>query len=218
MQRPELVSFVLCPFVQRSVIVLREKEIDFDITYIDLAAPPPWFRVISPMGKVPLLRVGEVVLFESAVIMEYLDETNPPSLQPADPLLRAKNRAWTEFASNLLGTQYRLSMARDEEEFERQRSALAADLARLEPHVRGPFFNGSGFALVDAAFAPFFQRLDLLEQWHALRLLDGLPNLQAWQQVLLSRPSLKKSVVEDFAQQLRDHIRRAGGYASRLFG
>jgi glutathione S-transferase len=102
MVRPELVSFDLCPFVQRSVIVLREKGIDFDITYIDLADPPGWFRDISPLGKVPLLRVGEEVLFESAVIMEYLDEITPPPLQPADPLLRAKNRAWSEFASGLL--------------------------------------------------------------------------------------------------------------------
>ena len=72
--RPELISFKLCPFVQRSVIVLLEKEAPFDITYIDLSNPPDWFKAISPMGKVPVLKVDDTVLFESAVIMEYLDE------------------------------------------------------------------------------------------------------------------------------------------------
>src|SRR5512143_528618 len=59
--KPHLVSFKLCPFVQRSVIMLKEKHVDFDITYIDLDNPPDWFKAISPFGKVPLLclvRVG----------------------------------------------------------------------------------------------------------------------------------------------------------------
>ncbi len=77
----QLISFVLCPFVQRSVITLKEKQVPFDITYVDLQNLPDWFNAISPMGKVPVLRVDEKrVLFESAVINEYLDETNPPPL------------------------------------------------------------------------------------------------------------------------------------------
>lgn len=84
--------------------------------------------------------------------------------------------------------------------------------------MRGPFFNGSGFALVDAAFAPFFQRLDLMEQWHGLGLLDGLERLQAWQEALLERPSVRGSVVDDFAERLRDYIRQHGGHAGRVFG
>lgn len=218
MTRPELISFVLCPFVQRSVIVLREKHMEFGITYIDLADPPAWFRDISPMGKVPLLRVGRDVLFESAVIMEYLDEITPPSLQPVDALQKAKNRAWTEFASGLFGTQYRLGMARDEAEFTRERDILAADLARLEPHVRGPYFNGGEFALVDAGFAPFFVRNYLMEQWYGLDVLHGLPHARQWQDALLSRPSVAHSTVEDFSERLRAHWSKNGVYASRLTG
>jgi glutathione S-transferase len=216
--KPELISFALCPFVQRSVIVLREKGIDFDITYIDLANPPDWFLAISPLGKVPLLRIGDEVLFESAVIMEYLDEITPPPLQPADPLLRAKHRAWIEFSSSVFITQYRLGLARDEEEFVQLRDALAAELARLEPHVRGPWFSGETFALVDAAFAPFFVRHQLMERWHPLHLLDRLPRIGAWQDALLARPAVMGSVVDDFAEQLRGYLRRSEGYAGRLYG
>ncbi|MDX1655109.1 MAG: glutathione S-transferase N-terminal domain-containing protein, partial [Candidatus Competibacteraceae bacterium] len=68
----QLVSFDLCPFVQRSVIALKEKGAQFEIAYIDLKDPPEWFKKLSPLGKVPLLRVGEEVLFESAAINEYL--------------------------------------------------------------------------------------------------------------------------------------------------
>src|SRR5512145_1650093 len=112
--KPRLVSFKLCPFVQRSVIVLQEKRVDYEITYIDLKNPPDWFKAISPFGKVPLLQVGDTVLFESAVIMEYLDEVNPPSLHPADPLRKAHNRAWVEFSSSLFFCQYNMVMAQEQ--------------------------------------------------------------------------------------------------------
>lgn len=104
----ELVSHHLCPYVQRAAIALTEKGIPFTRTYIDLNRKPDWFTAISPLGKVPLLRVrendGEVVLFESAVILEYLEETLPRSLHPADPLERARHRAWIEFGSSIAPT------------------------------------------------------------------------------------------------------------------
>ncbi len=89
----ELVSYHLCPYVQRAVITLLEKEISHQRTYIDLSNKPDWFRQISPLGKVPLLKVSDEVLFESTVICEYLDEITPGSLYPIDPLIKAKHRA-----------------------------------------------------------------------------------------------------------------------------
>lgn len=216
--KPELVSFKLCPFVQRSVIVLREKGVPFDITYINLKEPPEWFQAISPLGKVPLLRVGETVLFESAVIMEYLDEVNPPSLHPADPLRKAHNRAWIEFASGLLSGQYTLTMvAADDAAFTTQRDELRTRLTQLEQQVRGPLFNGADFALVDAAFAPFFLRLQLLEGWHPLGLMQELPQVQEWSRRLLQRPAVRDSVVEEFAELYRNHIKEAGVHGARVF-
>jgi len=216
--KPKLISFKLCPFVQRSVIVLKEKGVDFDITYIDLSAPPEWFKQISPLGKVPLLQVGDTVLFESAVIMEYLDEVNPPSLHPQDPLRKAHNRAWIEFASGLLFAQHSLAMgAADEQAFMTQCNELREKLSQLENQLVGPLFNGTEFSLADAAFAPFFMRLQLLEQWHALGLLQGLPKLAAWSEQMLERPSVRESVVSDFAPLYREFIRKSGKYGARLF-
>lgn len=190
----------------------------FDITYIDLKEPPEWFQRISPLGKVPLLRVGETVLFESAVIMEYLDEVNPPSLHPADPLRKAHSRAWIEFASGLLACQYNLTMvAADATAFAAQCAELCAKLAQLERQIAGPLFNGEAFALVDAAFAPFFLRLDLPEGWHPLHLLRGLPMVTTWSQRLLQRPAVRDSVVPEFAALYRAHIRGGGAHGAKVF-
>jgi glutathione S-transferase len=217
--KPELVSFKLCPFVQRSVIVMLEKGVPFDITYINLQEPPQWFKIISPLGKVPLLKVDDTVLFESAVIMEYLDEVYPPALHPADPLRKAHNRAWTEFSSGLLGGQYTLAMAAsDETAFNAQRDELRARLVQLEQQISGPLFNGADFALVDAAFAPFFMRLQLLDGWHPLGLTEGLPKVREWSRQLLQRPAVRDSVVAEFADLYRGRIKETGAHGARVFG
>ena len=97
-----LISHNLCPYVQRTRIVPDEKSIPHVRRYIDLADKPDWFREISPLGKVPLLQIAGAVIFESAVIFEYLDEVTPGSLHPDDPLQKAHHRAWIEFASTIL--------------------------------------------------------------------------------------------------------------------
>ena len=73
----KLISHKLCPYVQRAVIALTEKGVAFERVDIDLANKPEWFLGISPLGKTPVLLVGDVPIFESAVILEYLEETQP---------------------------------------------------------------------------------------------------------------------------------------------
>jgi glutathione S-transferase len=216
--KPELVSFKICPFVQRSVIVLQEKGVDYDITYINLKEPPSWFKAISPLGKVPLLRVGDAVVFESAVIMEYLDEVYPPSLHPAEPLRKAHNRAWIEFASTLLMTQFNMVMAKDQATCDSAEQELRDKLKLVDAQLVGPFFNGENFALVDAAYAPLFMRLALLEQWQPMGLLEGMARVREWSQRLLARPAVINSVVAELPQLYRAHIGDSGGYGARRFG
>src|SRR6201996_9706173 len=97
-----LVSHKLCPYVQRAVIALTEKGVAFERIDIDLADKPEWFLKLSPLGKTPVLLVGDHAIFESAVILEYLEETEPRPLHPADPLQRAEHRAWIELGSAVL--------------------------------------------------------------------------------------------------------------------
>jgi glutathione S-transferase len=192
-----LVSFNLCPFVQRSIIALNEKSIPFDITYIDLAAKPDWFLEISPSGKVPVLVVDEdTALFESAVISEYIDEVTPGTLHPTDPLTKAVHRGWIEFASALAGEVYRMMVATDEDAC-RAAAADAHDrLSKLESRLgEGPFYAGEAFSMVDAGIAPMMQRLTWMEGIRDLGVFSDLPRASAWRDALVSRPSVQASVL-----------------------
>lgn len=211
MQQLELISFKLCPFVQRSVITLLEKGHEFQITYINLDAPPQWFKDISPLGKVPVLKVEGEVLFESAVINEYVDEITSPSLHPQNPLIKAKNRAWIEFSSELLMAQFRLGMSQDKSSYETNLKELQEKLQRLESILgEGNFFNGEQFSLVDTAYAPLFMRLELLKQWTNLDLF--LPKIQRWSAALLAKESVKNSVVNEFADLFQMRLKNANSY------
>ncbi|WP_296062362.1 pyridoxamine 5'-phosphate oxidase family protein [uncultured Amphritea sp.] len=214
----ELVSFKLCPFVQRSVITLLQKQVKFRIRYVDLSAPPDWFLSLSPTKKVPLMVVdGDKVIFESAVINELIDELTPARLHPADPIQRARNRSWIEFGSNCLMDTLHMTTAATEEAFRNVVNANKTKLEILEAKLGdGPFFNGADFSLVDAAYAPFFVRLGLID--HQLPVFDkeALPKVAQWSDRLLALPSVINSVVPDFPELYEDSIWKRQGYLAHV--
>lgn len=219
MPKLELISHALCPYVQRAAITLAEKQVPFTRTTIDLADKPDWFKQISPLGKVPLLRVDSEVLFESAAICDYLDETIEPRMHPADPVRRAQHRAWIEVASALLSDIWGLYTASDEAVFDVKGRDIETKLQRLEVVLGqhdGPYFAGRDFSLVDAAFAPAFRYFDLFETFIDLGLFLDKPNLRAWRRTLLQRPSVVGAVAPDYAARLQAFIRSRGSHMSRL--
>jgi glutathione S-transferase len=210
-----LVSHLLCPYVQRAAIALHEKGVPFERVVIDLANKPRWFLDISPLGKVPLLKVrrpdgSEAVLFESNVICEYLEETQPGArLHPEDPLARAEHRAWMEFGSAILADLWGYETTQDAAVFEQKRLALAAKLERLEATLGdGPYFAGSSFSLVDAVFAPVFRYFEVFDAISDSRVFDGKPRLDAWRQALAARPSVRDAVVPEYPQHLMAFLRK----------
>lgn len=210
----ELISFKLCPYVQRSVITLIHKDVPYRITHIDVADPPPWFLDISPFGKVPVLRVDDrTVIFESAVINEFIDETTPGRLHPEDPLQRALNRSWIEFGSGCIGDLIKLASTADEDAFEDTRYDLAEKFERLEQVLgNGPFFNGHRLSLVDAAFAPLFMRLEILNRYVPAYDRSAFPRTAAWSDALRGLPETRESVVPEFEDLYRAALRRRSGF------
>lgn len=213
--RLTLVSHDLCPYVQRAAIALLEKGVPFERVTIDLSAKPDWFRAISPLGKVPLLRVRqpdgeEAVLFESNVICEYIEETEAgPALHPADPLERAQHRAWMEFGSAILSDLYGLETTRDPAVFESKRAAIAAKFARVEAALgEGPFFAGERFSLVDAVFAPVFRYFDLFDRLTDLAIFAATAKLRDWRSALRTRPSVQAAVGTDYSDLLLAFLKR----------
>ncbi len=213
----ELISHHLCPYVQRAVITLTEKGIDHRRTYIDLADKPAWFREISPLGRVPLLRTADAVLFESAVICEYLDEATPDALHPADPLEKARHRAWIEFGSSILDTIAGFYNAPDATTFDQKRGILADRFAWLDRHVAAtPYFAGKDFHLVDAVYGPIFRYFNTFDDIGDFGVMTGLAGVGSWRAALAARPSIRGAVATDYPDRLRAFLLRRNSYLSSL--
>jgi glutathione S-transferase len=213
----KLISHKLCPYVQRAVIALTEKGVAFERIDIDLAHKPDWFLAISPLGKTPVLLVGEVPIFESAVILEYLEETQPKPLHPADPLIRAEHRGWIEFGSAVLSDIAGFYTAPDEATFKGKTAQLEQKFARFEARVgASPWFDGEDFSLVDAVFGPVFRYFDVFDEIADFGILSDKPKLARWRKALAARPSVLMAVSAEYPALLRDFIERRNSWLSRL--
>jgi glutathione S-transferase len=212
-----LVSHHLCPYVQRAAIVLREKGVPFSRRWVDLSAKPEWFTAISPLGKTPVLLADDEAIFESAVICEYLDEVFAPRLHPADPLRRARHRAWMEFGSDVLNRIWTFYTAPDAAALEAARDALVSRLRQAEVALdpEGPFFAGASFGLVDAVFAPVFRYFEAFESIGEPDFFHGLPRVRTWRAALAARPSVQEAVVPDHSERLLAFLGSPGSELSR---
>ena len=212
----KLVSYKVCPFVQRVAITLQYKGVDYDIEYIDLGNPPDWFLAISPLKKVPILIVDDTVIFESTVINEYIDEAFQPTLQPKDLLLKAKNRSWIEFSNNISLYTFQLTIKEGKIDFKKVLEDLLDDFDRVEEYLWAePFFNGRQFSLVDASYAPIFQRLHFLEHiYKPIIKKDRYPRLINWKKNLLSLKAVKESTVAEIQNLYYQLLWTRQGYIS----
>lgn len=205
------------------MIVLRAKAVKFDVTYINLREKPDWFLKISPHGKVPVLNVDGEALYESNAIAEFLDETVPPRLHPADPIKRARNRAWTDFlpdfAKGLSGIYY----TKSKEEVAKGLEAAPARVQKLEDAIArergndGPYFNGKALCIVDAGYAPFFQRFAIADSKLKTGVLDAFPLVKAWSKALLSTDAVTGSVAPEFNEAFVANLKRREFYVGTLF-
>ena len=205
----ELVSFVMCPYVRRSRIVLLEKGIEHEVNYLNPQELPAWFYDVSPMGKVPILKVDGEPLFESMVIIEYLDEVTPGSLYPSDIFEKAKNRSWIEFGEDILSITFDLMNTKDEKEYKRAVTKLDERFDILEDDVLtgGAFFNGDSLGIIDAVYAPIFHFHKAVKDIDDQALFDDRPRLTSWSDNLLVHPSVIASVPDDFAEKLTNWLR-----------
>lgn len=206
-----LISHLLCPYVQRAVIVLEEKQIAYDRIDIDLANKPDWFLKVSPLGKTPVLLVDGRPIFESTVICEYLEETTPKSMHPQDPLTRAQHRAWMEFASATLNAIGAMYGAPDERTLGANVDNLKTKFAQVEAQLSAigrhePYFAGDSFSMVDAAFAPVFRYFDVFETIEDFGVFTQTPRVNAWRAALQQRPSVRSAVRADYPELLREFL------------
>jgi glutathione S-transferase len=185
-----------CVFCERCRIALLEKGISFEEIMVDVRSKPDWFLALSPRGNVPVLKHDDVVVFDSAVINEYLDEAFPKvPLMPAMPDKRAKVRAWIGFANTQLHQSYMNILRAPPESFDAAVARFEADLTTLDQALEhstklDPYFNGVQLTLADVTYATLFDRFAVFPNLRNYDLPGGLRRVRLWMETLASRPSV----------------------------
>lgn len=185
-----LYSGTTCPFSQRCRFVLFEKGMDFEIRDIDLFNKPEDIAVMNPYGQVPILVERDLILYESNIINEYIDERFPhPQLMPADPVMRARTRLFLYNFEKELFVHVSVLEDRntpDSQAQEAARQSIRDRLAQLAPVlVKNKFMLGEEFSMLDVAIAPLLWRLD----HYGIELPKNAAPLQKYAERIFSRPA-----------------------------
>lgn len=198
-----VVSFKICPFVQRVTALLEAKGVPYDIEYIDLSAKPDWFLEASPHGQVPILFVDDGrVLFESDAICEYIDEVTSPALSPQDPVERARDRAWSYLASKNYLVQCSAQRSADAGTLDERAAGFTTAFARIELRLSdGTFAGRDSIGMVDIAWLPLLHRAAIIEAFSGYDFLADYPRVKAWQEAILESELPGKSVSSDFEER-----------------
>ena len=202
MRDVELFSYEACPYAQRVRMALIEKGIPFVLTEVDLYNKPDWFKAISPTGKVPLLRHGDALIYESRIINEYIEDAFPDRpLLPADPDLRARARIWIDYCDShlmpalhaLIGDRHTPEKQIKNRQVVRER-LLFIEREGLRKLSDGPYWLGADVSLIDLQFMPFFERFPCyVELWDA-PLPAECSRLIAWIDLMRTRDSHLRTV------------------------
>ena len=182
---PTLYTAERCPYAARARVTLAEKRLSYEAVEIDLDDRPAWIYEKNPLGRVPVYEEdGGLILPESRVIMEYIEERYPePALLPADPAERALARLWLERFGVRLGDAY-YQLRRDAEG---ARAGVDDRLAAIDATLQGqPYLSGSEYGLADIGYIPWVLRAQERLEVE----LDGFPALADWVQRLAERPAI----------------------------
>jgi len=186
-----LYSGTTCPFSQRCRLVLFEKGMDFEIRDIDLFNKPEDISVMNPYGQVPILVERDLVLYESNIINEYIDERFPhPQLMPADPVMRARARLFLfNFEKELfvhVGVLENVAAKGHEKAHEKARAGIRDRLTQLAPvFLKNKFMLGDDFSMLDVAIAPLLWRLG----HYGIELGKNAAPLMKYAERIFSRPA-----------------------------
>jgi RNA polymerase-associated protein len=185
-----LYSGTTCPFSQRCRLVLFEKGMDFEIRDVDLFNKPEDISTMNPYGQVPILVERDLILYESNIINEYIDERFPhPQLMPADPLMRSRARLMLfNFEKELFVHVHVLENDKsgNSKALDKARSEIRDRLTTLAPlFVKNKYMLGEEFSMLDVAIAPLLWRLD----HYGIEISKTAAPLMKYAERIFSRPA-----------------------------
>ncbi len=206
----------VCPYAQRTRILLGEKAIEHESIEIDIDDKPGWFLELTPAQRVPVIRHGDFILWESATINEYLDASFPgPALRPAEERGRAVMRNEIRHFDNVfLASLYKLLFEQDPADRKRLRAAVEDGMRYLESRLEanqgaGPFWLGAELSLADLAMYPFFERLPVFNYYRDVTMPASCKRLRRWLDTMIQRPAAAAT-----AHDLEWFVPRYTAYAS----
>ncbi|MCO6427552.1 glutathione S-transferase N-terminal domain-containing protein [Nitrosomonas communis] len=181
-----LYSTATCPFSHRCRIVLHEKDMDFQVIDVDPHNKPEDLAVISPYGRVPVLIERDLVLYESNIINEYIDDRFPhPQLMPAEPVMRARARLLLHRFEQELFCHIEAIEQNDQKIADKMRVAIVDSLTMIAPIFdKQKYMLGDEYSMLDVAIAPLLWRLD----HYGVRLPKQAAPLLKYSERLFSRP------------------------------
>ncbi len=186
-----LYSGTTCPYSHRSRFVLFEKGMDFEIRDVDLYNKSEDILLMNPYGQVPILVERDLILYESNIINEYIDERFPhPQLMPGDPVDRARARLFLlnfekELFTNVSILENRALKGNDKV-LEKARNHIRDKLTQMAPvFLKNKFIMGDNFSMLDVALAPLLWRLD----FYGIELSKNAAPLLKYAERIFSRPA-----------------------------
>jgi glutathione S-transferase len=196
----KVVSFKICPFVQRVTAALEARNIPFEIEYISLKDKPEWFLDISPNGQVPVLVTeNKTPLFESDAIVEYINDEYG-ELNDISNEDKALERAWSYLGTKNYLKQCSFMRSKDTDTFKEREANLLKEFNKIENKLEenNKFFSGDSISEVDIAWFPLLYRLNVIKNRTFYDLLKELPKIERWSNNLLTE--FKNTVSEDFEE------------------
>lgn len=181
-----LYSTITCPYSHRCRIVLHEKDMDFQVIDVDPNNKSEDLAVMSPYGKAPVLVERDLVLYESNIINEYIDDRFPhPQLMPADPVMRARARLLLFRFEQELFCHIDAFDGTDQKAMDKARTLIAENLTLISPIFdKQKFMLGDEFSMLDVAIAPLLWRLEHF----GIKLSKQAAPLLKYSERLFSRP------------------------------
>ena len=214
----KIVSFKICPFVQRVTALLEAKGVDYDIEYIDLSNKPQWFLDISPNGQVPVLVTDDNhILFESDAIVEYLDEVVGTPISSENPVKKAQDRAWSYLASKNYLVQCSAQRSPNAQTLAERARKLSTAFGKIEARLgESQYADGDRIGTIDIAWLPLLHRAAIVERQSGYDFLGDFPKVKRWQQNLLGTGIPEKSVSEDFEDRFNAFYLAESTYLGQL--
>jgi RNA polymerase-associated protein len=180
------------PFSQRCRNVLYEKGMDFQIIDVDMYNKPEDLAVMNPYNQVPVLVERDLILYESNIINEYIDDRFPhPQLMPADPVMRARARLFLFRFEKELFAHIDAIEKGNQKTADKARGVIRDNLAQIAPvFTKQKHMLGEEFSMLDVAIAPLLWRLDHYD----IQMPKQTAPLMKYAERLFSRPAFIESL------------------------